>query len=720
MLKALFLSPFMLLCTLCAHAQTSLDSVFRQLHQPNEQGSLHAIRYLFSNEYLDRIEKNKHDSVLKIIIQRLENENIDSKNSSPFLKSVTYSQIGFYYLHHQNVEKGITYLEKGKREAKNLNKRALHFFYEKNTTYYQSIHRLDSTLVYAEKEMELAKEIADDTLIFNASYRLGGILYGIQDYAKARNYFHYVAQNNLNGVDFLRTVYNTIALSYQKQAIKESKNNLFDSARAYYDTAYHYAMRQPKDLFWQGLIRGNIGDSYFYEGLYQKAIPYLLEDLHSSLRARKNKMSENALISMNRLFAAYVYLDKMDSASLFRDSLENNLDGENARALFKEFYHVSALYFKKKGDLSNALKFLDRYLVFSDSMSKVENIAEARKLESQYVNDFQRKKVMLELEEQKKDNEKKNQMLTVISLIAVLLLGLIYSLYRVNRDKIKANRLLNLQKASVSAKNEELNQINEELKNTLDVVAQQKESISLQATELQELNQLKDKLFSIISHDLRSPLGAMKGMLTILEMGGLSEAEMQIITKDVKKRLDGLDHALNNLLVWSKAQMSGQIALKENIELHPLIEGKINLYSGTAALKKIEFANLVPQNIVVHANLNHLRVVLRNLIGNALKFTPEGGKIEIIATTNENFVRIGVKDNGIGMSGEQIDKLFDKNTHFTTRGTKDEKGTGLGLLLCKEFVEKDGGQIWVESKPKQGSTFWVEFPLQKALIINKL
>ncbi|TAH18754.1 MAG: hypothetical protein EAZ08_10480 [Cytophagales bacterium] len=700
----------LIFCSLSSKAQSFLDSAFRCLYSKEERVVMRTIHYISHVSLLDRIDKNKHDSVRRGINEKLIKEIINNDQFPSFSRVAACLSVGNYYFSQKDLRRGFLYFNKAEKENKGQRNRNLYYLYESNASNYQSWHRLDSALVYAEREIEIAKEIGDDTLVFDASYRLGSILYGIKDYDKSRKYLHFVARHNLKSKDFLRTIYNTIALSYQKQALMEGKKDYFDSARAYYDTAYFYASLYPKDFFWKGLIRGNIGDSYFYEKKYEKAIPYLYEDLKSSLLSQKNRVNENAMITMNRIAAAYTHLGKMDSAKIFKDSLEKNLPKVNLPSLTKEFYEVSALYFQKKGDFTSAFSYLNRYLTFSDSMNKVENINEANKLETQITAEYQRKNTLKELEVQKAENELKNKVFIVVTLVFLLLASLIYALYTVNNDKIKANTLLNLQKADISAKNEELSQINEELKNTLDVVANQNKAITAQSNELSELNQLKDKLFSIISHDLRSPLGAMKGVLTILAMGGLSDEEIQMISKDIKKRLDGLDYTLNNLLVWSKSQMSGSISFKEKIEIQSLINGKINLFIANAEAKNIKLINLVPEHTFVCADLNHLRLVFRNLLSNAIKFTPENGKIEVVSTDNEEFVQIGVRDSGIGMTEEQLQKLFNRNTHFTTRGTKDEKGTGLGLLLCKEFIEKDGGRIWVESRPNQGSTFFVELP----------
>nr|MCU0391076.1 sensor histidine kinase [Thermoflexibacter sp.] len=235
--------------------------------------------------------------------------------------------------------------------------------------------------------------------------------------------------------------------------------------------------------------------------------------------------------------------------------------------------------------------------------------------------------------------------------------------------------------------------------------------VNQRTLELRESNATKDKLFSIISHDLRSPLNTLKGMLAALESDILSRQEIQEIAKDIQKRLDSTDTTLNDLLQWATSQMEGATLKKEVIDIQELIDKKIELFSFIAQNKQVKFYNEVTENISVYADLNHVKVILRNLIANALKFTHVHGNITISARQEiKDFVTIAVKDTGIGMTTAQSQKLFESNTLYTTRGTQNEKGTGLGLLLCKDFVEKNGGKIWVESEYGKGSTFYFTLP----------
>lgn len=231
--------------------------------------------------------------------------------------------------------------------------------------------------------------------------------------------------------------------------------------------------------------------------------------------------------------------------------------------------------------------------------------------------------------------------------------------------------------------------------------------------ELIKMNQDKDKFLSIISHDLRSPFNALIGFSQLLlEMGDdLSVDERKdyaSILYDTSKSTLGL---LDNLLLWTNSQ-SGKININlTKVSVYPIVNEVFSYLASAGQKKNIQLQNNLDKEILVNADINMLNAILRNLVSNAIKFTPEGGKIDIYSNTIGGMVEIAVADNGMGMDETVINTLFSSGTHKSTLGTASEKGTGLGLVLCKEFAEKQGGKIWVESEPGKGSTFKFTLPL---------
>lgn len=239
--------------------------------------------------------------------------------------------------------------------------------------------------------------------------------------------------------------------------------------------------------------------------------------------------------------------------------------------------------------------------------------------------------------------------------------------------------------------------------------------------KLREINAIKDKLFSIIAHDLKSPYNAQMGFLELLmdETLNYTIEQRRHFVEMLYESARQSFALLDNLLLWSRAQ-TGRIPFNPaEISIDELIGNNVRFYQLAASVKQIKLkANLKAGTLKVKADYEMINSVLRNLISNAIKFTPSGGKVTISCKSPESGqVMIMVKDNGVGISGQLIDQLFSSGEIHSSPGTENEKGTGLGLIICKEFVERNGGKIWVESHPGKGSIFY--FTLKNAVIPQK-
>lgn len=227
--------------------------------------------------------------------------------------------------------------------------------------------------------------------------------------------------------------------------------------------------------------------------------------------------------------------------------------------------------------------------------------------------------------------------------------------------------------------------------------------------KLRELNAQKDKFFSIIAHDLKSPFNSIMGFSELL-MEQIKEKDYKGVDEYAKMIVESSKQALDllmNLLEWSRAQTGRMQFSPENFDLVHLVDENILLFDLIAAQKAITINKALPHELIIFADKQMIRTVLRNLISNAIKFTRQRGEINISAEKTAKEVLISVSDNGIGIAPERIEKLFRIDENNSTYGTNDEGGTGLGLILCKEFVENHGGRIWVESEQEKGSTFYV-------------
>jgi Signal transduction histidine kinase len=233
--------------------------------------------------------------------------------------------------------------------------------------------------------------------------------------------------------------------------------------------------------------------------------------------------------------------------------------------------------------------------------------------------------------------------------------------------------------------------------------------------ELKESNTTKDKLLSVIGHDLRSPLASLINVTKLLSDNyyTLEEEEVKDLLAALNKESELTLETLNNLLLWSKTQRQKLIPAPVNTKLTSLISNTFYQVESLLSQKNITFINEVQESIEVYVDPSMMQSVLKNLVINAIKFTNTGGRITISAKLKPNSIEISVQDTGIGMSQETIDKLFNSTIEFTTRGTHNEKGTGLGLQICKEFIALNGGQFRAESEIGVGTTFHVEVPSKK-------
>lgn len=238
--------------------------------------------------------------------------------------------------------------------------------------------------------------------------------------------------------------------------------------------------------------------------------------------------------------------------------------------------------------------------------------------------------------------------------------------------------------------------------------------------ELEELNRSKDKFFSIVSHDLRSPFSSLLGITKLLAEGAhdLERVEIQELAAALNTQAHNVFDFMENLLKWAQAhtgRMKYQPTVISLVEITAPIEA---LFRETAHTKGIKLHCDISDKLAVYADENMIRSVVQNLVSNALKFTPSGGNVTVFAAQSQKkskFVEISVRDTGVGMSKNDADKLFRIDVVHTTKGTEDETGSGLGLILCKELVEKNGGTIRVESTPGVGTTFTFTLPLAKEL-----
>ncbi|SHG69302.1 hybrid sensor histidine kinase/response regulator [Flagellimonas flava] len=241
-----------------------------------------------------------------------------------------------------------------------------------------------------------------------------------------------------------------------------------------------------------------------------------------------------------------------------------------------------------------------------------------------------------------------------------------------------------------------------------------KNQIEEQAQNLKQSNDLKDRMFSIIGHDLRSPLSAAKLKMDFIMRGIIDPKDDKFLDETVFDLLKTMDEALNllqNLLGWAKSESDQIQMIPEKLNLTDLVEQTFRLLKLGSDHKRIEMQNNVPEGALAFADNNMIKTVLRNIVSNAIKFTPVEGMIKINGKLKKDRLVIEIEDNGNGIPKEDIKKILNPNEHFSKLGTEKEPGTGLGLILCQNFMERNGGALKIRSEVGKGSTFYFDLPL---------
>jgi two-component system sensor histidine kinase/response regulator len=262
---------------------------------------------------------------------------------------------------------------------------------------------------------------------------------------------------------------------------------------------------------------------------------------------------------------------------------------------------------------------------------------------------------------------------------------------------------------SILYKSRELHRRNLEIESQQKEITEKGAQLELKNKQLMELNQVKNKMFSVIAHDLKTPMYALRNLFQNIHQADIPAEEIKELIPGITNEMNYTTSLMENLLQWAKNQMRNSPMQPEVLDVQAMIDDVMHLLHLQASNKQIYLESRIEHPLYCFADREMVKLVLRNLVSNAIKFTPENGKVIMGANAKSPHIEIFVQDTGIGISSENIQRLFG-DLYFTTRGTNDEGGTGLGLKLCKEFLEKNGGRIYVTSEPGEGSTFSFTLP----------
>ena len=450
-------------------------------------------------------------------------------------------------------------------------------------------------------------------------------------------------------------------------------------------------------------IYTNFGEVYFQKKDLKLAKEYATKGLTFS-----EKVNNLYLLSSNYLTLTNIYLaqnDLKNAEICVRKGFELAKETDIKDVLI-DAYNLLSQVLNKQNRFEEALKYKTLFINTKDSVQSElnNNLLQAYETEKKDM-----ELTVLKASEIQKDAElKKQHLISIVILITLFLVLFIlgYTFYsrsklrKVNQELEKANKNINIKQKEIVLQNNELKANNEK--------------ITQQSNHIEELNNIKDRLFAIISHDLRSPLNNLRKILNLLNTGKLTQERSESVFPMLDKSLNTVSNFLDNLLEWSKNQLKGEEIECIVFDMNSIVQSELELLENQAVEKQVVLVNQVPIGTNVFADKNMIDLVIRNFISNAIKFCLPNGKITIDSKQIAGAVEISVQDDGIGISPENITKIFQDKGKFTTLGTNNEMGTGLGLLLCKNFIEKLNGNIGVESKENEGSRFWFTLPMAKS------
>ncbi|WP_461637484.1 ATP-binding protein [Labilibaculum euxinus] len=522
------------------------------------------------------------------------------------------------------------------------------------------------------------EKINDQKLLFAAYNNIGLVYKSLKDYEKSYYYYNksLTIAINTKSNSSLYYCYNNIANIFSLQ-------NNYGKALSYYKKNLDVLKVEP-NKYKLAQTYHNIGSCFLKMANY----PLALEYLYQSLELKEKIGNKNLLIStLNSLSHAFYAQNNYQKALEYRKkALALAIETKNIeyqKNCNREIFHI----FTQLNQPDSAFYYFTSYELLKDSIFSHENLKQIAEIQEKY--ESEKKETQITLLEK----ENKSKMWQRNSLIVLLILLLGYAIFIVRsyyRNK-KTHRLLQLQNERIQWHKTLLDQKNEALSDS---------------------NKTKNRLFQIISHDLRSPLASVYNIAQLIKIF-IQQRKYQLLEEschDMEESISNVLSLTDNLLSWSLNQ-SGKLPYKPAIlSLKPLLENNLRTYSSVAKQKNIHLQLLLEETVMVFADRQMLDTVIRNLINNSLKFTKPGGVIAIGLNQSDNFVELWIKDSGIGISEDQIAHLFEIDHSQSYNGTNGEKGNGLGLLLCKQFIEQNKGEIRVESTLNLGTTFRITIP----------
>lgn len=565
------------------------------------------------------------------------------------------NSIGLIEMGRGNFDVGLQYVLSAVQELEKRGlKEELRAAYASLGNTYYKLNDIDEAIDYNTKALEIQKEMNDTTGVSNSSFLLAQLYSKTKEHRKAIDFYEKVLNSELGKTDSIKSK-----------------------------------------------VLPQIGGEYLEFNDYDTAAKYLIQGLKLN---RRNRKDENLITTLNNLGKLNLNQGRLRTAEqqLFEaGTLAKKL---NRTDELLKYYSLMKSLDSTSRRFDRAFIWLKKYHSLKDSLRnaktiKVKNMASSVIDRKDVVLDFDKNnaqdtaainnKVPVSSVSEEEVNRLKLFFYIALGILAIVLVFFVLVYLRRN-NSLKYTRELEEKNLKVQLQNE---------------------AYAEQTKHLENVNSVKDKLFSIVSHDLKDSLSSINGFIDLLKDGTLSRKEFDKLIPELSENANNASLLLFNLLNWSKSQMQSLKPSPGFFDIQDVFEEKVKLIEQRLESKGIELIDHSLRDFA-YADKSMIEIVIQNLLANALKFSRKGDSITVSNHISNGSCVISIADTGIGIPEHSLDKLFKSNT-YTTMGTNNEKGTGLGLSICKELVELNGGKIWVESKVNVGSTFYVQLPKTK-------
>jgi len=600
--------------------------------------------------------------------------------------AMNYLRKGFIYRQLQQTERAVEYYNLALESLNTTSHQGLLLeAYKEVGEFYLSTGDIVNARETLSSALSIAEGLRSEGRIAYLCYRMGYIFTRLGEQERA--------------LEFLTRSQQILDKHGEKNMLSEVLSNIgdvyfdmnrFDEALTYYDKAYRLRLETGNNDRITDFIN-RLGKAYALGGNHNQALGYYLKSLNIS--EQNNDLEVLARTSLN-IAELYALKKRYSNASFYLENALARAEEIDNTELIRDCHLEYSKIRSAQGNYEQALAHYQKYADLQENVIRHENDRSLGDLKLNYqvllkekeIKKLEISNVQNELDAQKQKNLR--NFFIFSTLLAVLIVASMTVAFLINR---RSSRLLQVKNAELEQANKKLVEFSEEMR---------------------KLNYTKGRLLSIISHDLRSPFNALIGFseLLIKESHRFDDKQLMGFYKGINETSKKTFELLQNLLDWTRLQTSEIPFHPEELNLAEMTADSMELLKGTAENKEITLSLTIDPDMKISGDRKMFETIMRNLISNAIKYTPRGGQVIIGAENKEGKTVIFVSDTGVGMSHEQAEKLFSVNDKVSTRGTDNELGSGFGLIICREFVRKHGGELTVISEHGKGSTFSILIP----------